>query len=112
MALESSTDLDLLRARRPQDQGVTRYKDNNLTFFMFFLGLRNAGVYYIFYYSPSGDHRGSKPSRRENADFAVAIKKGKAQANGLVGNVLFNLCKSGNVTAIIWYEKTRRGLDT
>jgi len=55
-----------------------------------------------------------KPGARkaENADFAVAIKKGKAQANGLVSNVLFNLCKSGNVTAIIWYEKTRRGLDT
>ena len=50
--------------------------------------------------------------KAENADFAGAIKKGKAQANGLVSNVLFNLCKSGNVTAIIWYEKTRRGLDT
>jgi len=48
----------------------------------------------------------------EIAEFADAIKKGKAQANGLVSNVLFELCKSGNVTAIIWYEKTRRGLDT
>ncbi len=46
----------------------------------------------------------------ENADFADAIKRGKAQANGLVSNVLFELCKAGNVTAIIWYEKTRRGL--
>ena len=24
--------------------------------------------------------------------------------------MLFELCKAGNVTAIIWYEKTRRGL--
>ena len=54
-----------------------------------------------------------KPGARkaENADFAVAIKKGKAQANGWLA-MCFSSCASSNVTAIIWYEKTRRGLDT
>ena len=56
--------------------------------------------------------RPSRICRGDNADFADAIKKGKAQANESVSNVLFDLCKAGNITAIIWYEKTRRGLDT
>jgi hypothetical protein len=48
--------------------------------------------------------------KRESADFAEAIKRGKLAAHAEVGNKLFEQCKQGNVSAIIWYEKTRRGL--
>ncbi len=48
--------------------------------------------------------------KRDFADFAAAIKKGKADAAEVVANSLFTLCKKGNLGALIWYEKTRRGL--
>jgi predicted DNA-binding protein (UPF0251 family) len=46
----------------------------------------------------------------ESADFAEAIKKGRLSAHVAVSNKLYSLCMNGNVTAIIWYEKSRRGL--
>lgn len=46
----------------------------------------------------------------ESADFADAIKKGRLKSHVAVSNKLIDLCKSGNITAIIWYEKSRRGL--
>ncbi len=47
---------------------------------------------------------------KENSDFSDAIKRGKANSAEIVSNKLFELCKKGNLGAIIWYEKTRRGL--
>lgn len=44
------------------------------------------------------------------AEFAEAIERGKASAAREVSNKLFELCKRGNLGAIVWYEKTRRGL--
>lgn len=48
--------------------------------------------------------------KRDNADFAVAIKRGKATANSNVANKLYSQCMKGNVAAIIWWEKTRCGM--
>lgn len=46
----------------------------------------------------------------ESADFAEAIKKGRLKAHVAVSNKLYGLCMSGNITAIVWYEKSRRGM--
>lgn len=43
------------------------------------------------------------------ADLADAIKAGQESAHSTVSNALFQQASKGNVTAIIWYEKTRRG---
>lgn len=48
--------------------------------------------------------------KRESEVFTDAIKRGKAKASEVVSNKLMGLCKQGNLGAIIWYEKTRRGL--
>lgn len=48
--------------------------------------------------------------RRDSLAFLEAIKRGKAIAGGKVANKLFEQCLRGNVGAIVWYEKTRRGL--
>jgi predicted transcriptional regulator len=60
-------------------------------------------------------HMGIDPStiyrhKREKPELQDAIKKGKLQAHAEVSNNLYDQCKKGNVAAIIWYEKTRRGL--
>lgn len=47
---------------------------------------------------------------KDSADFADAIKRGKASAAEVVSDKLMGLCKRGNLGAIIWYEKTRRNL--
>lgn len=39
-----------------------------------------------------------------------AIKRGKASAASEVANKLFTMAKSGDLGAIVWWEKTRRGL--
>jgi hypothetical protein len=46
----------------------------------------------------------------DSADFADAIKRGRTAAHSEVSSQLFQQCKKGNVAAIIWYEKTRRGM--
>lgn len=46
----------------------------------------------------------------ESAEFAAAIEKGKVDAAETIANRLFTLAEKGNLGAIIWYEKTRRGL--
>lgn len=54
-----------------------------------------------------------KTLRRHKAQMSIlsdAIKRGKAEAGGQVANKLYELCMAGNVSAIIWYEKTRRQL--
>lgn len=48
--------------------------------------------------------------KRDSAEFAEAIERGKSTAASEVSNVLYQLCKEGNLGAIVWYEKTRRGL--
>jgi hypothetical protein len=47
--------------------------------------------------------------KNESLDFRVALKRGKAKANGQVANWLYKNCRQGNVTAQIWWEKTRAG---
>jgi len=41
---------------------------------------------------------------------ADAIKRGKAKAASEISNVLYQMAKKGDLGAVIWYEKTRRGL--
>lgn len=48
--------------------------------------------------------------KRESGEFTDAIERGKAAAAREVSNKLFELCKRGNLGAIVWYEKTRRGM--
>ena len=48
--------------------------------------------------------------KKDSAAFASAIQKGRARAAAVVSNKLFTLCGKGRLNAIIWYEKTRRGL--
>src|SRR5262245_2988216 len=47
--------------------------------------------------------------RKINGDFVEALKRGEQRANSQVANWLFKNCKQGNVTAQIWWEKTRAG---
>ena len=51
-------------------------------------------------------------SRRkmDSADIAEAIKRGKAKAASEISNTLYLMAKGGDLGAIVWYEKTRRGL--
>lgn len=51
-------------------------------------------------------------SRRklESAAFADAIKRGRAVAADAVANKLYEMATSGDLGAIVWWEKTRRGL--
>lgn len=46
----------------------------------------------------------------DSADFADAMERGKSESAIEVSSALFEACKHKNVPAIIWYEKTRRGL--
>lgn len=48
--------------------------------------------------------------KRQSADFAAAIENGRARAAQQVSNKLFERCMAGDLGAIVWYEKTRRGM--
>jgi predicted DNA-binding protein (UPF0251 family) len=48
--------------------------------------------------------------RADSEAFDAAIKKGRAKTANIVANALVGQCVAGNVAAIIWYEKTRRGI--
>ncbi len=47
--------------------------------------------------------------KRDNEEFAAAIKKGKAKAHSFVISKLMEAIEGGNVTAMIFYLKTRCG---
>jgi hypothetical protein len=47
--------------------------------------------------------------KQDSDDFAEALKRGRESSHSIVANALYKQAKRGNVTAIIWYEKTRRG---
>jgi hypothetical protein len=49
--------------------------------------------------------------RRKSDDeaFQAALSTGKSKTMAEVSNALYELCRKGNVTAIIWFEKTRFG---
>lgn len=54
-----------------------------------------------------------KTLERRKAELSVlsdAIKSGKAKAAREVANVLYTMAKEKDLGAIIWWEKTRRGL--
>jgi DNA-binding CsgD family transcriptional regulator len=44
--------------------------------------------------------------KRDTEAVKEAIQRGKAKAHAVVANVLFERCKEGDMTAIIWYQKT------
>lgn len=46
--------------------------------------------------------------KKDIAEFAEAIKRGKARADAEVSSQLFKKVQRGNLGAIIWYEKTRK----
>lgn len=48
--------------------------------------------------------------KRQSLVLSEAIKRGRAKTADEVSNWLYELCKKKNLGAIIWYEKTRRGL--
>jgi len=48
--------------------------------------------------------------KQDTAVIADAIKRGKAKAASEVANTLYLMAKGGDLGAIVWYEKTRRGL--
>jgi hypothetical protein len=48
--------------------------------------------------------------KKEMSELSAAIEKGKARAGQKVANKLMELCMKGNLGAIVWFEKTRRGL--
>lgn len=48
--------------------------------------------------------------KMDSAVIAEAIKSGKAKAASVIANTLFLMAKGGDLGAIVWYEKTRRGL--
>ena len=48
--------------------------------------------------------------KKHVAALADAIKRGQARGAETVSNALFQRALAGDTTAIIWYEKTRRGL--
>lgn len=48
--------------------------------------------------------------KQDNESFERALKKGRARASADVANALYENAMKGNITAQIWYEKTRRGL--
>ena len=47
--------------------------------------------------------------KRDSADFAAAIKRGKAKGIALVTNKLMESIKGGNMTAMIFFLKTQAG---
>jgi hypothetical protein len=48
--------------------------------------------------------------KKDSADFAGALERGKARASATISNKLFELAASGNLVAIRWWETTRRGM--
>lgn len=47
--------------------------------------------------------------KKDSADFADALKRGKASAKKEISNKLFELARGGDLGAIIWIEKSRFG---
>src|SRR5690348_12890386 len=57
-----------------------------------------------------GISRSTVTRRKRDSDaFDAALKAGREAAHSVIANALYKQAKRGNVTAIIWYEKTRRG---
>ena len=48
--------------------------------------------------------------KQDSAAIADAIKSGKAKAASEISNTLYNMARGGDLGAIVWYEKPRRGL--
>lgn len=47
--------------------------------------------------------------KADTAGFAEAMKRGRERAHASVSSRLMSLIKKGNLGAIVWYEKTRKG---
>jgi hypothetical protein len=68
-------------------------------------GLSDEKIAHVLGVSPATFGR----RKLDDASVLLALEKGKAVASSIVGQALFRLVKGGNVTAIIWWEKTREG---
>jgi DNA invertase Pin-like site-specific DNA recombinase len=82
-------DIDIEKVERLAGQGLT-YDEIALS-----LGINRSTLY---------------ERKRQNQEFSDAIKRGRARGAVEVTNALLEQCRQGNTAAIIWYEKTRRGL--
>lgn len=54
-----------------------------------------------------------KTLERRKVDMSVvadAIKSGRAKAASEISNTLYRMARGGDLGAIVWWEKTRRGL--
>lgn len=47
--------------------------------------------------------------KREGPEVLRALEKGKAMAESIIGQSLFNKAKAGDLGSIVWWEKTRAG---
>ena len=50
----------------------------------------------------------SRPTLRKH--YKAELAQGTAEAHGNVNASLYTQCMKGNITAIIWWDKTRRGM--
>jgi transcriptional regulator with XRE-family HTH domain len=48
--------------------------------------------------------------KKDTDSVANAIKKGRSKSHAVIANTLFELARSGNLGAIIWYQKTVCGI--
>lgn len=51
-----------------------------------------------------------KRRKRDDANVAAAMLRGRSRAAAIVANVIFEAAKGGNIKAAVWFEKTRRGI--
>lgn len=47
--------------------------------------------------------------KKDSREFMQAMRRGRARAHAAVSSKLMALVKKGNLGAIVWYEKTRKG---
>lgn len=67
-------------------------------------GLTEAAIAHVIGLSPATFRR-----KKNEARVMSALQKGKALAEATVSKALFERAKEGDLTAIIWWEKTRAG---
>lgn len=69
------------------------------------LGLTEASIAHTIGVSPDTFAR----RKESEPEVLRALENGKAKAQGVISQALFNKAKSGDLGAIVWWEKTRAG---
>lgn len=68
-------------------------------------GLTEAAIAHVIGVDPRTFRR-----RKEDEERVLsALEKGKAVAEGVIGKALFQRAQAGDMTAVIWWERTRAG---